>query len=370
MRTSKNRKQDYKTDPFTAAYDSTFWSEVTNGDGAVSIASSKLKLNCPTNGDVAGLVSQIPYNLRNARFEFDVDMSNDSTRAGICLAKTQVTTSNPESEDDILYLVLDQANDKCLLKHNWDGGTAKTVYNGNWTDAAATLKLDIEPDGYFLALEDALERVEGSLNLTETTAEEAFQLYIYLYAVGVTGTEGYALFDNFHFHLDTSPTSYSSREGRGASVRSYHTDTIIGRKVDTAGTLDLFETDHAVTDTPTEFILLSKPVRKFELQEVRAYINPTNAVTPELMLFEKAIADDDRSAARLAWRSGAALVDSATYVAIGNKMSTGAATQANAHALPVVLNLDVPGKVWYNIDWSGAPGDTKGSIRLVGREVE
>lgn len=370
MRTSKNRKQNYKHEDFATAYDPILWSAVSNGTGAASIASGKLKLNCPANNDVAGLVTKIPYNFRNCRLEVDVDMSNDSTRAGICLARTKVTTSNPESENDILTFVLDQGNDKCLLKHDWDGAGVKTVYNQNWTDASGTLKLDIEPDGYFLALEDALERVEGSLNFTETTPEGPFQLYLYLYAFAETATVGYALLDNFRWHLDTSPTSYSSREGRGASVRSYHTDTIIGRKVDTAGTIDLFETDHAVTDTPTEFILLSKPVRKFELQEVRVYLNPTEAQTPELMLFEKDIADNDRSAARLAWRSGAALVDSATYVSVGNKTSTGAATQAHAHPLPVVLNLDVPGKVWYNIDWSAAPGDTKGAIRLLGREVE
>lgn len=370
MRSAKNRKQNWKQDVFTTAYDTDLWSEVTNGTGAVSISSSKLKLNCPANGDVAGLVTKIPYEFRNARIEVDVDMSNESTRAGICLSRQKVTTSNPEAQNDVLYLVLDNANNKVLMKHDWDGAGAKTVLNAAWTDASGTLKIDLQPDGYFLAFEDTTEKVEGSINFTETAADAPFELYLYLYAVGATGTVGYALLDNFKLHFDTSPTAYNTRQGRGASVRSYHTDTIIGRKVDTAGTLDFFETDHADTDTPTEFILLSKPVNKFELQQVRWSINPTNAVTPEIMFFEKAIADDDRSRARLAWRSGASLVDSAVYNAVGSKTSTGAATQANAHPLPVTMILDTPGKVWYNIDWSGAPADTKGAIELVGREVE
>jgi len=32
--------------------------------------------------------------------------------------------------------------------------------------------------------------------------------------------------------------------------------------------------------------------------------------------------------------------------------------------------LAIPGQVWFNQDWSGAPADTKGFVTIIGKEVE
>ena len=372
MRDARKRKVNWKTDLFAIAYDSNFWEECIVGTGDVSIASGELKLDCPANNDVAALVTKQPYNFRNCRISVNkVDVAADAVaRSGIVLSKTKVTTSNPESENDILCVCLDQVNDKFLVTSNVDGAGVKTLYNANWTDGDGQLQIDILPDGYYTVYEDTTAKIVGSLPFTETATNEIFEHYLYLYAVGTAALPGSGQHDNFTLDYDYSPTYEVSGTGVRKYAEARHTP-VIGRLMDVAGTADLFETDHDIEATPTQRIVLSRDVTRFQLEEVRYYMDATNAVTSRLHLYDAAKADDVESRLHMCFDSAAALADDAVYIATKNElMSSGAAVQTNATTLPVIMDLEVPGQVWFNQDWSGAPGDTKGWIYLAGREVE
>ena len=369
MRGPGNRKLKFLSDLFATAYDTTLWSECKKGTGAVSIATGKLKLNVPGDGDVAGLVTKVPYYLRNCRISVDVDMSNEGSRAGIVIAKTQVTATNPELENDIVSICLDNANDKVLVSTDV-AATGKTIYNENWTDAHGYVKLDIEPDGFMTFYEDTTAKGRMSMPLTATVTPDIFNLYIYLYAVGVAGSVGYALLDNFQLDLDETPTTDVS--GSGVKKTTLRNNTpVFGRLIDEAGTADLFETDHAVTDTPTQRILLSRDCKRFELTELKYYMDVTNAVTGNLLLYEKAEANDVLSQMHLCYNSADGLGDATPYIASTNAhLANGAAILDHDTLLPQIFDLERPGQVWFNQDWSGAPGDTKGYIVLIGKELE
>jgi len=369
MRDSGDRTPKFLSDAFATAFDTDIWSECAGGTGAVSVVTGKLKLNVPADGDVAGLVTKLPYYVRNARISVDVDMSNESSRAGIVIAKTKVTATNPELENDIVSICLDNINDKVLVSTDV-GGVAKTVYNQNWTDAHGYVKLDIEPDGFMTFYEDTTAKGTMSIPLTATVTKDIFELYIYIYAVGVVGTVGYALLDNFQVDLDPTPTTDVTGSGvKKATLRN--TTPVYGRLIDETGTADLFETDHAVTDTPTQRIVLSRDCKRFELTGLHHYMDVTNAVTGNLLLYEEAQANDVLSQMHLCYDSSSGLADGAHYIASTNgHLASGAAVQANDTPLPQTFNLERPGQVWFNQDWSGAPGDTLGYIVLIGREVE
>lgn len=361
MRYNRHRRAKLE-DVFATAYDTDIWSEVTSGTGAVSISSGELKLNCPANNDIAGLVTKTPYFLRNCDISVAVDVATDSpARAGIVLARTKVTTSNPESENDVLYVCLDQVNDKVLAKSNVDGGGAKTLVNASWTDGDGSLKIDIEPDGYYVMFEDSTEKFVGSVPFTETQIDDIFKLYIYLYCIGLTGTLGYALLDNFVMNYDESPDDDIPRGNTVRRWNAMQNTAVFGRLLDTTGTQDFFETDHAYTETPTQRIVLSRNCKRLRLEEVRTYMNSANAVTSGLAFYEAADADDEESYSHLIYKTG-----DNTSIAKTTLVQKG----INDTPLPAVMNLERPGQVWFNQDWSGAPGDTSGFITIVGREVE
>lgn len=370
MRNAINRKTPYLQDSFATAYDTDLWSEVIVGTGVVSISSGELKLDCPAFNDVAGLVTKLPYYIRNARIKVDVDLAtDDGARSGIIIGKTKVTAATPEAIQDCLRLTLDNVNNKVLCITDVAGGE-KTVLNAAWTDADGTLQIDIEPDGFTALYEDSTEKQVVSLPLTGTATQDIFSLYIYIYNIaGAAANNGYALLDNFQLNLDLAPTGKVAHASTVRAAQAMATTPIIGRFVDFDGTADTFETDHAITDTPTRRIVLSRDVKRFQLEEVRYLTDQTNAVTSELLLFEDAQADNVRAAMHRAFSSGATVPDDKAYIAVGNKMSSGAAVQTNATPLPVVMNLARPGQVFWNIDWSGAPADTLGYIELVGKEV-
>ena len=136
-----------------------------------------------------------------------------------------------------------------------------------------------------------------------------------------------------------------------------------GHLIDADGSCNYFETDQAVTDTPTLYITLSPyGVSQWgRLITVRWYMNPTNAVTYDLYLFDGAYADDLESNMHLIFDSNdtiANCADSVTYQQT-NMNRVFRLTWVNA-------NITTKSRMYYLIDWSGAPGDTSGFISVEG----
>lgn len=128
--------------------------------------------------------------------------------------------------------------------------------------------------------------------------------------------------------------------------------------IDDDGTGNDFETDQAITDAPTLTITLSDPYcSRFLLTEVEWWMNPTNVVTYEMYLLEGAEAQDVDSLAEVVFDSGLGMADSQGYNSAWGQGK-----------LPRIVDLTIPGLIYYLMDWSGAPGNTPGLLR--GRGVK
>ena len=131
------------------------------------------------------------------------------------------------------------------------------------------------------------------------------------------------------------------------------------------------ETDQAMGETPTLYMSVTcntgYPVKAFQLDEVLYNMNPTNAVTYQLWLLEQSSADDDQQLADIVFASPAAQADDVTYRKYGHSEQADFAAPTEAFYLPRLVNLTEPGKLYYMIDWTGAPGVTAGFIKIRGR---
>jgi hypothetical protein len=129
--------------------------------------------------------------------------------------------------------------------------------------------------------------------------------------------------------------------------------------IDEDGTGNDFETDQAITDTPTLTITCSDPTcSRFLMTEVMYYMNPTAAETYEMYLLEEANADDVISLSKIVFDSEDARVDSQVYIAAPGQGK-----------LPKIVDLTVPGLLYYLMAWTGAPGNTPGFIKVRGFKV-
>lgn len=147
---------------------------------------------------------------------------------------------------------------------------------------------------------------------------------------------------------------------------------IIGDKVDAAGTSNYFETDDdaPLTSTPTLTIPITsnvaKEITRFKITEIRYYMNPTNAVTYTLYLFEGATADDATHLSELVFQSPAAQADSTLYWYREGYSGTPDTIATLDASLPVIVNLSKANSLYYTINWSGAPANTPGFIKIRG----
>ena len=131
--------------------------------------------------------------------------------------------------------------------------------------------------------------------------------------------------------------------------------------VDTDGTGNKFETDQPIGGTPTLYLTVYPALTKrFKITSVRYYMNPTAAETYELYLFEQASADNVQNLADVVFDSGAAQADSTSYAVIEGDASG---------KLPIEVNLADSAKLYYQLDWSGAPGNTPGYIVVRGEKL-
>lgn len=134
-------------------------------------------------------------------------------------------------------------------------------------------------------------------------------------------------------------------------------------KLDEDGSGNYFETDQAKTDTVTLFILPNAAgcwgnPRKFIeglIKRIEYRLNPTNAVTYIIRFWSKGgVAGDYESNAYLLYESPAAQVDDEDY-------------DRAEKDIPMILTT--PSKIWFSIDWSGAPANTTGFLKVSGEVI-
>ena len=134
---------------------------------------------------------------------------------------------------------------------------------------------------------------------------------------------------------------------------------VYGSKEDFDGTSNFFETDQSITDTPTLTFTVANhdgdSLQRIKVTEVEYYMNPANSVTYQLYLFEDAKADNVESLFHLVYDSGSARADDTVYIDLPASGKT-----------PFYVNMATLNTMYYLINWSGAPGDTKGYIRIRG----
>lgn len=118
-----------------------------------------------------------------------------------------------------------------------------------------------------------------------------------------------------------------------------------------------FNVDQLKTDTPTlqvnDYI---EPVdfQKGWLQRAHYRINPVNAVTYAMILWEAAEADDYESNLLLIYETPAAQADDTDY---------------DRAEMMVPFYLGAPGTIFYSIDWTGATGNVQGFILAGGEAI-
>ena len=145
--------------------------------------------------------------------------------------------------------------------------------------------------------------------------------------------------------------------GKGSTERRpiFQLEVFKGELIDAAGAGAYFTTDQAVTDTPTLYLTLSAALTKIVVDRIHVRLTPTNVVTYNLYLFADAQADDVTS-------EGLKVFDSTDYFPAG--MTQG--TEYDLVALNIPAILATGGKLFYLIDWSGAPGTTPGYLKVFG----
>jgi len=128
-------------------------------------------------------------------------------------------------------------------------------------------------------------------------------------------------------------------------------------KEDFDGTLNYFETDQAITDTPTLYMTGSPLATFIKIHSIKYQMTPTNAVTYELYLIEAAAADNEEAESNIIFDSGAAQASGTVYNEIAG---------AGTPKLPTIAKLADLARIYYLLNWSGAPGDTTGYIKVYG----
>lgn len=131
-------------------------------------------------------------------------------------------------------------------------------------------------------------------------------------------------------------------------------------KRDYDGTADYFETDQALGDTPTLYMTAFQLANKIRIDQIRYQMTPTNDETYRLFLFRDAQADDQRNESNIIFDSGAGRVSGEIYNEVG----------AASNKVPVTDELETAGRIYYLLDWTGAPGDTTGYIKIYGEILD
>ena len=126
------------------------------------------------------------------------------------------------------------------------------------------------------------------------------------------------------------------------------------------GADNFFEADQAMGDIPTLHFDGLPAVLHLRINTIKHQMNPTAAVTYQLYLLERASGDDEQQESDIIFDSGVGMVGGTIYMVVPG----GAPAR-----LPVDVRLDDPGEIWYMLDWSAAPGNTGGYIKIYGEVI-
>lgn len=125
----------------------------------------------------------------------------------------------------------------------------------------------------------------------------------------------------------------------------------------TSGAPGYFETDQVWGTLPTLSFVGTPAVRHVMIHTVKYQITPTAGETYQLWLLEGASDNDEQSEAEIIFASAAGQVGGTIY-----QWGAGGAPAK----LPVLARLTTAGEIYYMIDWTGAPGNSSGYIRVYG----
>lgn len=118
-----------------------------------------------------------------------------------------------------------------------------------------------------------------------------------------------------------------------------------------AGTVAALETDKSKTDTPTQsFVALAPPFKKGIIKEISYRIVPTAGETYTFMVFEAAAAGNMESNSRMLYESAALRTSGADYKV----------------PCEIPFNLATAKTFPYATDWTGAPGNSYGYLKISG----
>ncbi len=127
------------------------------------------------------------------------------------------------------------------------------------------------------------------------------------------------------------------------------------------GADNFFEDDEPIgAVAPTHNFVGVPLVTHIMIHGVKYQMIPTAAVTYQLYLLEGATAEAQQQEAEIIYDSGPGIVGGD----IVNWVAGGAPSR-----LPVMARLTAAGTIWYKLDWSAAPGNTAGYIRVYGEAL-
>jgi len=124
-----------------------------------------------------------------------------------------------------------------------------------------------------------------------------------------------------------------------------------------SSTDNFFESDQPLGTTPTLYMTGSPAVSNIMIHTIKWQFTPTNAVTYQLFLLEDAQAVDEHSESNVLFASDEGMVGGTIYVQVEG---------GTPPKLPIQISLATEGRIYYLIDWSAAPGDTIGYIKIYG----
>lgn len=129
------------------------------------------------------------------------------------------------------------------------------------------------------------------------------------------------------------------------------------RSLDEDGGLGLFVNSRLETDTPVEQFIWAYRVSLKEgiIKRIHYRLNPTNAVTYTLRIYDRAVAPDYESRLGKLWESAAVQADDTEY---------------DHGELEIPFALPTMGVLFFTIQWTAAPGVTPGFIQVSGVQLK
>lgn len=180
--------------------DPTIWTEILRHGGSVAISVDGLSFEAvgSANGDVAGMVTQEPYDLAGKIVEVSVE--NDGlTQQNLTICDQQVTNADPTDQQTVLGYSIQKNNyHKQIRVSKNDGGGWHLLTYVNWSGPLGSLRIEIT-EGEIRFYE------EGTLKYSEPFNLPTSNLFIHLHGYASTDYTGADIFSNFDLSYYTPP---------------------------------------------------------------------------------------------------------------------------------------------------------------------